>query len=243
MKEKPRIVAVIPARSGSKGIPNKNIIDLSGKPLIAYTIEAALRSKSIHRLLTSTDDEKIAEIARLYGAEVPFIRPAELAKDDTSGLLVVQHAIRYIEENEDFKVDVVVILQPTSPLRLARHIDVTVEKLLRTGADSAVTVSPVRHHPSWCWYAEKDQLHPFSREGLSVSRRQDLPNIYGLNGAVYAVRRDVLFEQNSIFGRDVRGIIMPYEDSIDVDDYFDLFTAEMVLKHWKKWIHEKNKDR
>lgn len=237
-----RIVAVIPARGGSKGIPGKNIRGLAGKPLIAYTVEAALKSKTLKRVVVSTDDVKIAEVARSYGAEVPFLRPAELAKDDTPGLLVIQHAVKYMEEDEGHKLDVVVVLQPTSPLRSEKYIDEAVEKLLRTGADSVITVCKVRHHPFWSFTVKGERLYPFSEKGITISRRQDLPEIYAVNGAVYAVRRDVLFEQNSVFGRDTRAILMLHEESVDIDDYFDLFVAEMMLKYWKGWIDEKSKD-
>lgn len=237
------IVGVIPARGGSKGIPRKNTRNLVGKPLIAFTIEAALKSKLLDRVIVSTNDVKIAEIAKSYGAEVPFLRPTELAKDDTPGLLVIQHAVKYLEDVEACKSDITVILQPTSPLRSERYIDKAVEKLLRTGADSVITVCKVKHHPFWSFIAKGDRLYPFLEKGIAVSRRQDLPKIYAVNGAVYAVRRDVLFEQNSVFGRDTRAVVMPYEESVDIDDYFDLFVAEMVLKYWKGWLHEKSKDR
>jgi N-acylneuraminate cytidylyltransferase/CMP-N,N'-diacetyllegionaminic acid synthase len=243
MEKKPRTVGVIPARGGSKGIPRKNIQELAGRPLISYTIEAALKSKTLNRVIVSTDDIKIAEISRSYGAEVPFLRPVELASDDTPGLLVIQHTIKHIEEVEGNTVDIVVVLQPTSPLRSERHIDMAVEKLLKTGADSVVTVCKVKHHPFWSFVAKGDRLYPFSEKGITVSKRQDLPEIYAVNGAVYAVKRDVLFEQNSVFGRDTRAVVMPNEESVDIDDYFDLFIAEMALKHWKRWFHEKSKNR
>jgi CMP-N-acetylneuraminic acid synthetase len=237
----PRILAVIPARGGSKGILHKNIQDLAGKPLIAYTIEAALKSKTLNRVIVSTDDAEIAKVAESYGAEVPFLRPAELAKDDTPSLLVIQHAVKYIEEDEGRKLDVVVILQPTSPLRSEKYIDEAVEKLLRTGADSVITVCKVRHHPFWSFTVKEDRVYPFSEKGIAVSRRQDLPEIYAVNGAVYAVRRNVLFEQNSVFGRDTKAVVMPYEESVEIDDYFDLFVAEMVMKYWKEWLNGKTK--
>jgi CMP-N-acetylneuraminic acid synthetase len=237
-----RSVGVIPARGGSKGIPHKNIRDLAGKPLIAYTVEAALKSNTLRRVIVSTDNVKIADVAKSYGAEVPFLRPAELAKDDTPGLLVVQHAVKFIEEDEGASLDVVVLLQPTSPLRGHSYIDIAVKKLLETGADSVITVCKVRHHPFSCFTCEGDRLFPFSRKGISVSRRQDLPEVYAENGAVYAVRRNVLLEQNSVYGKDTRAVVMPYEQSIDIDDYFDFFVAEMMLRHWKGWINEKSKD-
>jgi CMP-N,N'-diacetyllegionaminic acid synthase len=171
------------------------------------------------------------------------LRPTELAKGDTPGILVIQHAIKYLEEVEDCKVGIAVVLQPTSPLRSERYIDEAIEKLLKTGADSVVTVCKVKHHPFWSFVAKGDRLYPFSEKGITVSKRQDLPEIYALNGAVYAVRRNVLFEQNSVLGRDTRAVVMSDEESVDIDDYFDLFIAEMALKHWKRWFHEKRKDR
>lgn len=238
-----KIVAIIPARGGSTGIPYKNIKEIAKKPLIAYTIEAAKKAKYIDRIIVSTDDEKTAKIAQFYSAEVPFLRPTELAKDDTPGLLVIRHAVSYLEDVEGYEVKIVVILQPTSPLRGVKYIDEAVEKLLKTGADSVVTVCKVKHHPFWTFIAKGDRLYPFSEKGITISRRQDLPEIYAVNGAVYAVKRDVLFKQNSVFGKDTRAVVMPYEESVDIDDYFDLFIAEMVLKYWKGWLHEKGKDR
>lgn len=243
MNDNLNVVALIPARGGSKGIPRKNIVNLSGKPLISYTIEAAKNSKYINRIIVSTDNEEISQVAKKYGAEVPFLRPFELAKDNTPALPVIQHAIKYLEEIENYKVNIVVVLQPTSPLRSEKYVDEAVEKLLKTRADSVVTVCKVKHHPFWCFAAKEERLYTFSEKGITVSRRQDLPEIYALNGAVYAVRRDVLFEQNSVFGRDTRAVVMPNEESVDIDDYFDLFIAEMVLKHWKRWFHEKSKNR
>lgn len=236
-------VVIIPARGKSKGIPRKNIRNLAGKPLIAHTIEAAKKAKHVNRVIVSTDDEEILRIAGLYGAEVPFIRPKELAGDDTPSLMVIQHAVRYLEDVEGYTVGIVVILQPTSPLRGEGRIDEAVEKLLKTGADSVITVCKVKHHPFWDFTAKEDRLYPFSEKGITISRRQDLPEIYAVNGAVYAVKRDVLFKQNSVFGKDTRAVVMPYEESVDIDDYFDLFIAEMVLKYWKGWLHAKGKDR
>ena len=238
-----RIVAVIPARGSSKGIPYKNIQKIAGKPLIAYTIESALKSTVLDRVIVSTDDSKIAQIAKSCGAEVPFLRPADLAMDNTPGFRVAQHAVKYLEDFETCKVDVAVILQPTSPLRGERHINATVEKLLETNADSVVTVCKVKRHPFWSFLCKGDRLYPFLEEGITVSRRQDLPEIYALNGAVYAVKRQVLFEQNSLLGKDTRAVVMSDEESVDVDDYFDLFLAEMTIKHWKRWTYEKSENR
>lgn len=242
MAKKMRTVGIIPARGGSKGIPYKNIQKLCGRPLISYTIEAALKSKSLKRVIVSTEDTRIAEISRSFGAEVPFLRPAELAKDDTPSLKVIQHAVKYIEDIEHCVLDVIVILQPTSPLRNEKCIDAVVEKIMRTGADSVVTVCSVKQHPYWNFTIKRDRIFPLISNDIKPSRRQDLPEMFAPNGAVYVVRRDVLFNQNSILGKDTRALVMPVEESVDIDDYFDWFIAEMTLKYWVEWSHEKGKD-
>ena len=142
-----KIVGVIPARSGSKGIPNKNIKPLAGRPLIYYTIQAGLESRLLNRLLVSTDSPEIEDIAKGYGAEVPFLRPAELAQDDTPRLPVVQHAARYLEKTEGYKPDIMVTLQPTSPLRRAEHIDAAIDMLISTKADRVLSVCEAEHSP------------------------------------------------------------------------------------------------
>jgi CMP-N-acetylneuraminic acid synthetase len=239
---KNKIIAVIPARGGSKGIPHKNIIPVSGKPLICYTIDSALKSTLVNRVIVSTDDEEIAKIAKDSGAELPFLRPAELAKDDTSSLHVVQHAVKFIEDTEGCVIDLAVLLQPTSPMRSEKYIDACIEKALTTNADSVITVCKVKHHPYWSYVSKNDRLYPLINTDSRPVRRQDFPTTYTPNGAVYVVRRDVLFNQNSIFGTDLRGIVMPTEESVDVDDYFDWFIAEMTLKYWRRWFDEKSKD-
>jgi CMP-N,N'-diacetyllegionaminic acid synthase len=240
---KQNIIAVIPARGGSKSLPRKNILPLMGKPLIRYTIDAAKKSKYIKRIIVSTDDEKIAAVAKENGAEVPFLRPADLAKDETPSLPVMQHAVKYIEGEDGSIIDLVVLLQPTSPLRNEKYIDEAIEKILNTGGDSAITVCKVKHHPYWNFIFDHDRLNPFLNNDLKSTRRQELPLTYAPNGAVYVVRRDVLLNQNSILGKDIRAVVMPVEESIDIDGYFDWFIAEMVLKHWREWLEEKSKDR
>jgi CMP-N,N'-diacetyllegionaminic acid synthase len=243
MEKKPRIIGIIPARGGSKGIPEKNIISLAGKPLICYTIDAAKNSKFLNRIVVSTDDEKIATIAKRNGADVPFMRPGSLAKDDTPSVPVVQHAINFMEEQEGCFFDVIVLLQPTSPFRNEKYIDEAIKKELETGADSVITVCKVKHHPYWNFICKEDRLYPLITNSNTPTRRQDLPQTYAPNGAVYVVKRDILFNQNTMFGKDLRGVIMPPEESIDIDDYYDWFLAEMTSKYWKEWLNEKRKDR
>jgi len=237
------ILAIIPARGGSKGIPGKNIIPFVGKPLICYTIDAALKSKYLKRVIVSTDDTEIAKIAKDCGAEVPFFRPANLSQDDTSSVSVVKHAVNIVEESQGCLFDFVVLLQPTSPLRDEKYIDLAVEKMLETGADSVISVCKVKHHPFWNFVTDDDRLHSLLPNIDKSSTRQELTQTYAPNGAVYVVKREVLFNDNTMFGKDLRGVIMPSEESIDIDDYYDWFLAEMTSKHWKEWLNEKRKDR
>jgi CMP-N,N'-diacetyllegionaminic acid synthase len=243
MDKASNIMAVIPARGGSKGIPGKNIVLLAGKPLVCYTIKAALKSRYLKHVIVSTDDADIAKIAKDCGAEVPFLRPSNLSQDDSSSVSVVKHAVSIVEESEGCLLDFIVLLQPTSPLRDESCIDLAIEKILKTGADSVISVCKVKHHPFWNFIAHEDRLHSLLPNNDKSSRRQELPQTYAPNGAVYVVKRDALFNENTMFGKDLRGIIMPSEESIDIDDYYDWFLAEMTSKYWKEWLNEKRKDR
>jgi CMP-N,N'-diacetyllegionaminic acid synthase len=236
-------IAVIPARGGSKGIPRKNIVPFAGKPLICYTIEAALRSRYLKRVIVSTDDADIAKVATDCGAEAPFLRPPNLSQDYTPSVSVLKHAVNIIEESQGSLCNFVVLLQPTSPLRSEKYIDLAIEKMLETSADSVISVCEVRHHPFWNFVAHEDRLHSLLPNCDKSSRRQELPQTYSPNGAVYVVKRGVLFNENTVFGKDLRGIIMPAEESIDIDEYYDWFLAEMTSKYWKEWLNEKRKDR
>lgn len=231
-----RVLGVVTARGGSKGIPGKNIKPLAGKPLIVYTVEAAKESGVFDRLILSTDDEKIAAVSREYGCEVPFMRPAELARDDTPHLPVVQHAVRWLEENEDYRPDYVMILQPTSPLRQPRHIREAVQLLGKTGADSVVSVSavPGHHNPHWqLVVGHEGYLKIFTGESLDqiVRRRQDLPLTYTRNGAIYLFRAGLLFKPQtpSFYGNQVAAYVMDDRYSVNIDSPADWEKAEELL--------------
>lgn len=225
------ILGLIPARGGSKAIPRKNIAPLAGRPLLAYTCDAALASQRLTRIVLSTDDPDIAEVGRQCGVEVPFVRPADLAQDDTPMLSVLQHALRVLRETEGYQPEVIVLLQPTSPLRRVEHIDAAVDILLSTGADSVVSVIEVPHqfNPVSLMRLEKGRLVPFL-EGPLLLRRQDKPPVYARNGpAVLAVRREVLLHKDSLYGDDCRPFIMDERSSVDVDDSLDLEFVEFLL--------------
>lgn len=237
--EKPKILGVITARGGSKGIPGKNIKELGGKPLIVYTIEAAKKSSLITHLIVSTDDEATAEIARSAGAEVPFMRPAELAQDDTPHVPVMQHAIGFMEEQLGEPFDYAVILQPTSPFRLPEDIDVTLQTLIDAGADSAVTLMEVSssEHPIKIKKIEEGRVLPYGAPEPEGIRKQDLPPAYKRSAAVYAMKRDLLMN-GRLYGEHVVGHVVPSERSIDIDYPLDWIKAEYMLEELKKKEHD-----
>lgn len=224
-----KIVAIIPARGGSKSIPRKNIKLLHGRPLVAYIIETSLQSKYIDRTIVSTEDKEIAEISRRFGAEI-VERPVELSTDETPDTPVLKHAVDYLSENENYIADVVVFLHATSPLCETADINNAIEKLFKTNADLVVGVVEVKHHPFWSFtMVGGDKLLPFVEGGLSATRRQDLPKIYTLNGAVYVMRVKRL-QNDSFLGGDIRGLIMTKEKSVDIDTELDLEIAALLMK-------------
>lgn len=233
-----KILGIIPARGGSKGLPYKNIRMLSGKPLIAHTIEAALESKLIERVVVSTDEPEIAKISRQFGAEVPFLRSKDLAKDNTPMLDVLKDCVSFLEEKQNYKPAIIVLLQPTAPMRKAFHIDSSIRLLLKTKADSVVSLCECEAalHPFWMKKIEKEKVLPFIKTKKDFTRRQDLPNVYRLNGAVYITRYKILMKQNNILGENTRAYIMRPEESIDIDHLFDLEIAECLMSKRKKEV-------
>jgi D-3-phosphoglycerate dehydrogenase / 2-oxoglutarate reductase len=226
------ILGVIPARGGSKSVPRKNIALLHGKPLIAYTIEAAQGSQSLTHFVVSSEDPEIISVAEQYGAPVPFVRPAELATDEAPSLPVVQHAVREMERLHGITYDIIVLLQPTTPLRRSTDIDAAIRKLVDTGADSVISVCDVgAYHPARMRQIVDDQLVELPiREPKEMLRRQDLPPVYIRNGAIYTARRAVVMEQNSMSGKVCRPYIMPEDRSVNVDSKLDLLLAEILLR-------------
>lgn len=231
MIQKDKTVAVIPARGGSKGISRKNLSTVFGKPLIAYTIEAALKAQTLAKVIVSTDDDQIRAVSQDYGAEVPFMRPHHLSTVTATTLSVLQHAITYLAEQQDYLADMVVCLQPTSPLRSAEDIDAAVTLCLDSGADSVVSLCQAKHHPCWMKKIVDGRVHPLMNENENhYTRRQDLPPVYQLNGALYVTRTNVLLEENSVLGKYTAPYIMPEERSIDIDTPSDLKFAELLIR-------------
>lgn len=225
-----QVLGIVPARGGSKGIPRKNLRLLLGKPLIAYTLQAALASQYITHLIVSTDDPEIANVTYSLGANVPFMRPPELALDDTPQLNVVLHALETIEHIEQVQYDIVVLLQPTTPLRTTEDIDSALAQLFTTDADSIVSFYQVTHgHPYYMYMLDGDCPRSLLEVPQHLTRRQDFPTIYVRNGAIYATRREALVQQHSFYGQDTRAYVMPFERSVNIDTEDDLDFAEFLL--------------
>lgn len=220
-----RILAIIPARGGSKGLPRKNVLDLDGKPMIAWSIQAAADSDFIDHCIVSTDDAEIASVAQEYGCDVPFIRPDEHARDESTTLDVALHAL-----DELPGYDLVVILQPTSPLRTSYDIDQTIEAIVARQAPSAVSVYEPAKSPYWSYRTDdKGRLVSLLDKELASKRRQELPSTYVLNGAVYVARVDWLRENLRFVTDETVAHVMPAERSLDVDTAFDLKLVAFYL--------------
>ena len=230
----PNTLAIIPARGGSKGLPRKNVRMLGNMPLIAYTIRAAVQSR-VERVIVSTDDPEIAEVSRQYGAEVPFVRPAEYSSDTATSLAVLQHALSYME-GTGMKVDHVVFLQPTSPFRNSTHLDEALARYFQVGATSLIGVTDVQEfHPYFMFTINHESvLRPlFDLENRPL-RRQDLPSFYRINGAIYITKRDYynnLSDGSAIFDwSSLAAYPMDAPSSVDINDYLDFQKAELMLQ-------------
>lgn len=222
------ILAVIGARGGSKGLPGKNVASLCGKPLLAWSIDAARQSASIARTVVSTDDETIAIVARQHGADVPFLRPAALATDDAPAIAVVRHVVEALAR-DGYHPDAVMLLQPTSPLRTAGDIDRAAALLLERQADAVVSVCPAKPHPYWMKGIDATGwMRDLLPQPEAFTGRQALPEVYALNGAIYLVRSEVLLT-GGWNGPRTAAYVMPLERSIDIDTSLDLAIAEFLL--------------
>lgn len=231
MYEGKTILGVITARGGSKGIPHKNIKELAGKPLIVYTIKAAQKSKYLTRCIVSTDDQEIADIARDYGADVPFLRPQELARDSSTSIDVVKHALNWLKDNRKEQYDYLMILQPTSPLRTGDDIDQCIKKIVDTNTDSVMSMVELEDMSlKKLKKINNDIILPYiEEEGKFSSRRQDLKKIYKRNCAIYLTKTEFILK-NDLFGKVSRPYIMPIERSVDVNKSIDFKIAEFFLE-------------
>ncbi len=221
------VLAIIPARGGSKGIPRKNVKLLAGKPLIAWTIEEAKKSKYIDKLILSSEDAEIIKVAQKWGCEAPFVRPPELARDDTPGIEPVLHALNALKE----KYDYVVLLQPTSPLRQVDDIDGCIEACFDANALSCVSATEVTQHPYLMYTIDHEgALRELIHRRETIHRRQDLPTVYVLNGAIYLAASEWLQQNRSFLKPDTKAYVMSRERSLDIDDLIDFKIAEFILQ-------------
>jgi CMP-N,N'-diacetyllegionaminic acid synthase len=226
-----KILGLIPARSGSKGIPGKNIKTLLGKPLIEYTAEAGKQSTYIDRLIVSTDSNEIAHVCKKIPVDVPFIRPDYLASDTAKAIGVIQHAIATMEQIDDVTYDLVVYLEPPNPLRLAKDIDNCIDLFIKENPDCVVSVQEANQfHPILMKTIENDRLKPiWKEEPEGVPRQLYSPTAYMRNGAVYVFRRNLIMD-GILYGNDVLPYVMPIERSVCIDDMMDWYVAEAWMK-------------
>jgi CMP-N-acetylneuraminic acid synthetase len=230
-----QVLAIVPARGGSKGVPRKNLRLLAGKPLVVHAVETGLAARLVSRVVCSTDDPEIADVARAAGAEVPFLRPAELAADGSEDWPVFKHALDWLAEHDNWQPDLVVNLRPTSPMRTPSHVDDAIRLLLDTGADSVKAVCLARQHPHKMWLRQPDRsIEPYLKTAFRAQRGPDVPraeldDVYWQNGVVDVTRREVILEQRVMIGRRVAGLVTQLADSIDIDTPVDLALAELLL--------------
>ena len=220
------LLALIPARGGSKGIPRKNIKLFCGKPLLQWSIDVALAAPSVDRVVVSTDDSEIAEIARAGGADVPFLRPPELSSDLASGIEPVLHALHQLPDVSD-----ILLMQPTSPLRLVDDVEGIISLRKRMDCDSIVSVTPSAKHPAWMYAMSTDQLITPFFDQPDVSCRQQLPSAFLLNGALYMASRSLLEQKRSFLTGNTVGYVMPAVRSVDIDSLLDWQWAEFLTQH------------
>jgi N-acylneuraminate cytidylyltransferase len=231
------VLALVPARGGSKSIPRKNIINFAGYPLISYSIAAGLAAEKVNRVIVSTDDDEIAEISRVYGAETPFLRPSKYSQDHTPDLPVFIHALEWLAENEDYHPDIVVQLRPTSPFRRARHIDEAVFRLIENPqADAVRTVCVPFQNPFKMWRIGPDGLMiPLGRDlGIQPEPynqpRQMLPEVYWQTGYVDAAWTDTILRKHSMTGEAILPLIIDPAEWVDIDSLDDWRRAERLIE-------------
>jgi N-acylneuraminate cytidylyltransferase/CMP-N,N'-diacetyllegionaminic acid synthase len=237
-----RILCVIPARSGSKGIPGKNLVDLSGRPLLAWSIAAAKAATGIDRIIVSTDSEKITFVAREWGAEVPYIRPRSLAEDDVHAVHVVLHALDWLEREENYKPEGVMMLLPTSPLRLANDINDVIGLFYRKKAHSVVSVVDLGKYMTNLRYLNGDCLVRVAQNEDPNAQRQGLNKLYAVNGSIFLARPDILRQEGTFHTSGALGYVMSDINSVDINSPDDLARARIfssTLEPWKSWMVDK----
>lgn len=226
------ILAIIPARSGSKSIKDKNLVLLGGKPLIAWSIQTALKCRKIDRVIVSTDSKKYAKIVEKYGAEVPFLRPKSLSTDTSPVIQTIKHTITKLEKKGD-RIDIITLLQPTNPFRRVKNLNESLKMVQKPNTDSVVGVCEVEHNPYHVMTGIKNNylVYPlFKATKKALHYRQGAPKVYRINGNIYTFKKSVFMKENTIFTKRSRPLIIPAEYSIDIDEPIDLLFAETLIK-------------
>lgn len=229
MYQNKKVLAMIPARGGSKGLPGKNIKELCGKPVIAWSIDAAKSSKYVDTLMVSTDNDEIANISRAYGADVPFMRPDYLASDTATSYDAIEHTLDYYKNGYDY----LVLLEPTSPLRTSEDIDKAIEQLFSSDADSIVGISKTEdQNPAFLIKLNSDNfIIGYEDEKMTVKRRQEIENVYFFEGTVYISDINTLREKKSFYHDTTIGYEVPKYKSLEIDDIYDFVMVEAIMKH------------
>ena len=230
------VLGIIPARANSRGIPQKNLQKINGISLVENTIKIAKKSKKISRLILTTDSEKIAKIGKKLEIDVPFIRPKKLSTSSSSSLDVILHTLDFLKRTESYEPDIILFLQVTSPLRQLKSIDSSIIQLQKSNATSILGVSQMKQNPSIAFKIDKNKyLQPYQKTFQNFSQRQKFPKFYYPSGSIYTFWKKTLESYGNIYGPRIKPLIVSKEESIDIDDIFDLFVCENVIKNWNKY--------
>jgi len=230
------VLALVPARGGSKGLVRKNVLPFNGRPLICWTVEQARAAQTVDRVMVSTDDTEIAAAARDCGAEVPFMRPGALAQDATGSVEVIMHALEWLKSNESYVPDLIILLQATTPLRTAGDIDECVRLLCEKGTESVVSVTVSEGNPYYNLVECSDCGYVAISKKGAYTRRQEVPAVYRINGAVYGWHTGIVLREKKVLTARSRMYLMPKERSVDIDDAIDFAIAEFLVR--RKGEHE-----
>ncbi len=230
-----KILAIIPARGGSKGVPLKNRRKLDGKPLIEYTIKEAKKSKLVNRVVVSTDSKKIANIAEKCGAEIPFLRPKYLSDSSAKTIDVVKHTLKTLNQKYDYKPEIVILLNPTVPFRGVDSIDESIKLLIKSKADIAVEVKKIKTHPYRSYWLKNGFLKPFKKDFLKFHQRQLFPDCYYPTAGIQTFWNKNIVKFGHMYGPKIKPVISSDETNVDIDSIFDFFIADMISQHWKKY--------
>ncbi len=228
-----KVLAIIPAKGKSRGIAKKNTQKLRTKPLIQYTIQSAIKIRTIDRVIVSTDNEEVVKLSKKLGAEIPFIRPKKLSHSTTTNLEVIKHTLNFLSRKENYSPDIIVLLQLTSPFRSISMIENSIKILKRTKATSVISVCEVKNHPYTSFWYKKDFLKPFRKDYHKFRQRQNRPILFAPTGSIYTFWHDTLKKYGNTYGPRIKPLITKkQEHNIDIDTPFDLFVSEMVLRYW-----------